>query len=60
MSTAVATHKVRLSPSSSGVVADGSAETEEHEPVTLQRALGVMLVLAICLSFGEVINGWLF
>ena len=27
---------------------------------TLERVLGVMLVLVICLSFGEVVNRWLF
>ena len=48
-----------LSPSASGVEAVNSKE-EEPEPWSLQRGLGVMLVLAICLSFGEVVNRWMF
>jgi ESS family glutamate:Na+ symporter len=48
-----------LSPSASGVEAVNSKE-EEPEPWTLQRGLGVMLVFAICLSFGEVVNRWMF
>jgi ESS family glutamate:Na+ symporter len=47
-----------LSPSASGVEAVNSKE--KPEPWTLQRGLGVMLVLAICLSFGEVVNRWMF
>ncbi len=49
-----------LSPSSAEMAVGGTAKQDNHEPFTLERALGVMLVLAICLSFGEVINRWLF
>ena len=30
------------------------------EPVTLERALRVLMVLAVCVTFGDVINRWLF
>ncbi|MGI9454951.1 MAG: sodium/glutamate symporter [Aeoliella sp.] len=49
-----------LVPSQEDGPAGDSRETQENEPATLQTALGVMLVLAVCLSFGEVINRWLF
>ncbi len=50
----------KLSPSASEVAAAGSTTAGSDGPFTLQRALGLMLVLAICLSLGEVINRWLF
>lgn len=54
--------KYKLSSNESPTVADGSdpSDTNSLEPVTLARTLSVMLVLAICLSFGEVVNHWLF
>ena len=54
--------KYNLAPSTTGD--DGAATsavgTEKLEPVTLHRVLSVMLVLALCLSIGEVVNRWLF
>ena len=52
--------KNNLSPSSSESAAETSTAADEQEPVTLQRALRVMFVLALCLSCGEVVNRWLF
>jgi ESS family glutamate:Na+ symporter len=49
-----------LSPSTSEKAIGANGTADKDEPFTLERALGVMLVLAICLSFGEVINRWLF
>jgi ESS family glutamate:Na+ symporter len=49
-----------LSPSSTGGAVGGSTQAVTNQPVTLKSALSVMLVLAICLSFGEVVNHWLF
>lgn len=40
-------------------VSDGGNE-EKDDPFTLQSALSLMLVLAVCLSFGEVVNRWFF
>jgi len=37
-----------------------SNDSVELKPVTLDRALRVMLILSLCISFGEVINRWLF
>lgn len=35
-------------------------DTVELKPVTLDRALRVMLILSLCISLGEVVNQWLF
>ena len=40
--------------------AGDTEESESQEPYSIQRAMSVMLVIAVCLSFGEVINRWLF
>ena len=50
----------KLSPSSAGTAEESAPQLGDSDPFTLQRALGVMLVLAICLSCGEVVNRWLF
>ena len=48
-------------PKSDGADAlDAQKEKAKIEPVTLHRALTVMLVFAICLSLGEIVNRWLF
>jgi len=54
--------KHNLSPSAAGeaVPAASTDQTETVVQRTMHRALDVMLVLAICLSFGEVVNRWLF
>ena len=53
--------KYNLSPAADdGAAASGSEESERDEPYTLGRAMAVMLVIAVCLSFGEVVNRWLF
>lgn len=52
----------RLAPSESdqtSSTADVSGG-EAVEPWSLHRALGLLLVLALCLSFGELVNRWLF
>ena len=50
----------KLSPSSSEAATIGAADGEADEPYSLQRVLGLLLVLAVCLSLGEVVNRWLF
>jgi ESS family glutamate:Na+ symporter len=53
--------KHNLSPAADKqATASDSEEPDGKEGYTLQRAMSVMLVLAICLSFGEVVNRWLF
>ena len=52
--------KNNLSPSAAPDAVVVSTEEDSQSPAMLERALGVMLVLAICLSFGEVVNRWLF
>ena len=52
-------HKLAPDPHE-GAQTDDAEPTESHEPYTLERAMSVMLVIAVCLSFGEVINRWLF
>ena len=52
--------RYKLSPADSELAGKVSEDAEEREPFTLQRALGVMFVLAVCLSFGEIVNRWLF
>ncbi|MEW4486868.1 sodium/glutamate symporter [Thalassoglobus sp. JC818] len=49
-----------LVPESTAGHASSSEESESCEPYSLNLALRVMLVLALCLSFGEVVNAWLF
>jgi ESS family glutamate:Na+ symporter len=54
-------NKHNLSPTGEGDVATGdSAEPEIDPEYSLRRALSIMLVIAICLSVGEVVNRWLF
>ena len=50
----------KLSPSKSEQSASESTEESNQVAFNLEDALRVMLVLAICLSFGEVVNRWLF
>ena len=53
--------KHKLSPIDEGDVATSdSAEPENESEYSLQRVLSIMLVIAICLSVGEVVNRWLF
>ncbi|QEG43156.1 sodium/glutamate symporter [Roseimaritima ulvae] len=53
--------KHNLTPEDSHTAATGDSESPEPlRPYSLERALSVMLVLAVCLSFGEIINRWLF
>ena len=49
-----------LAPDGAIEEATSLEEAEESEVYSLESALGVMLVLAVCLSLGEVINRWLF
>lgn len=49
-----------LEPAASKLNASASGGTNEGEPYSLALALRVMLVIAVCLSLGEVINRWLF
>ena len=39
---------------------NAGAGSESLAPVALERALRVLVVLAVCVSFGDVINRWLF
>lgn len=43
-------------PEDASITSDSASE----EGYTLQRAMSVMLVIAVCLSVGEVVNRWLF
>ena len=53
--------KHNLSPAADEeATASDFIEPESQEPYTLQRAMSVMLIIAVCLSFGEVVNRWLF
>ena len=52
--------RYKLSPSTSEQSVTESTEESSQVAFNLKDALGVMLVLAICLSFGEVVNRWLF
>lgn len=49
-----------LEPAASKLNASASGGTNEGDPYSLALALRVMLVIAVCLSLGEVINRWLF
>jgi ESS family glutamate:Na+ symporter len=49
-----------LSPSTSDREIADSTEDKDLRVFNLEDALAVMLVLAICLSLGEVVNRWLF
>ncbi|MEM8955616.1 MAG: sodium/glutamate symporter, partial [Verrucomicrobiota bacterium] len=56
--------KNNLSPTNTPVEG-GSADrtevpSEKLEPVTLERALSVLFILAVCVAFGEVVNEFLF
>ena len=51
----------KLSPTGeANITTSDSSEQKEESGYSLQRALSLMLVIAICLSGGEVINRWLF
>jgi ESS family glutamate:Na+ symporter len=50
----------RLTPKDAIKEACNGEDAEESDVYSLESALGVMLVLAVCLSLGEVINRWLF
>jgi len=50
----------KLSPDPSVLTAADSSSNKESERMTLESALSVMFVLAICLSCGELVNRWLF
>lgn len=52
--------KHNLAPPSQDAVTSDTSPSASREPYTLERAMSVMLVIAVCLSFGEVINRWLF
>ncbi|TWT57791.1 Sodium/glutamate symport carrier protein [Thalassoglobus neptunius] len=49
-----------LEPKNTTEEASIAEESESSEPYSLNLALRVMLILALCLSFGEVVNAWLF
>ena len=49
-----------LSPNEGEVATSDSEEPEDEANYSLQRALRIMLVIAVCLSVGEVVNRWLF
>ncbi len=54
--------KNKLSPSEDGAYdhAIDSDEDPDHAPVTLEAGFRLLFVLAVCLSFGELVNRWLF
>jgi ESS family glutamate:Na+ symporter len=53
--------KHNLSPADNDEAVRTDTENSiEQESSTIQRAMSAMLVIAICLSFGEVVNRWLF
>lgn len=55
--------KYDLSPRKTGGGAETDIPKEENDtikPMTLNSVLTVMFILAVCLSFGEVVNRWLF
>lgn len=52
-------HSLSPDPREEALTSD-SDQSESHEPYTLERTMSVMLVIAVCLSVGEVINRWLF
>jgi ESS family glutamate:Na+ symporter len=53
--------KHNLSPAADEeATASDFGESESQAPYTLRRAMSAMLVIAVCLSFGEVVNRWLF
>lgn len=49
----------KLQPESSEPVDDDAPGRERPRPITMRRVLGVLLVLAVCLSLGRIVNGWL-
>ena len=54
----------KLAPSSHGGSGENhgkvQGEPEKPEPVTLQRSLTVLFILAVCVTFGDVVNHFLF
>lgn len=52
--------KNNLSPSDVGDQGNSEDTVEEHEPLTLESAFSALFILAICLSFGELVNRWMF
>ncbi len=52
----------KLSPGDNGAGPEAADEPEDQHaaPTTLQAAFSLLFVLAICLSFGELVNRWLF
>ncbi|PHS11141.1 MAG: sodium/glutamate symporter [Blastopirellula sp.] len=52
--------KHKLTPTDSAPQIENNEDISDEKPPMLQRTLGVLFVLAICLSFGEVLNHWLF
>ncbi|MEW4529954.1 sodium/glutamate symporter [Maioricimonas sp. JC845] len=49
-----------LEPTDSGQPSDAPSKSSAEETYSLALALRVMLVIAVCLSLGEVLNRWLF
>lgn len=49
-----------LEPTDAGQPSDAPSESSAEETYSLALALRVMLVIAVCLSLGEVLNRWLF
>lgn len=49
-----------LAPAEDAKETSSEEDTEQTDAYSLEKALGVMLILAICLSLGEVVNRWLF
>ncbi|MFN3150344.1 sodium/glutamate symporter [Bremerella sp.] len=49
-----------LAPAEDVKEASETEDTDQSDAYSLGKALSVMLILAICLSLGEVVNRWLF
>ncbi|QDU11853.1 sodium/glutamate symporter [Gimesia aquarii] len=52
--------RYKLSPSTSELPGDTSSDQAQDNPFKLHRAFGVLFIVAICLSFGELVNYWFF
>ena len=53
--------KYRLSPTETQQEAASDEDQESDDsPFTLESALRLLLVISVCLSFGEIVNRWLF
>ena len=55
----IKTNNLSPFPEDDSITSD-SSESASEEGYSLQRAMRVLLVIAVCLSVGEVVNRWLF